>query len=581
MVTCGVLAIIWFASSWALFRPGFFRVHDFVHAARIAEITRAATEGQFPIRWSANFDRGYGMPLFEFYAPLPYYVGGFLWWLGMPMVLILKILWGGCSALTLLGAYLLGKTWFRRSAGIVAAAALTLAPYRAVNLFVRGALSESWGIMAMPWVLYGLTRIIRGQKFGWLVLSLSVTTLCLSHNLMTILFLPLAMLFGFGLLLIERPQDFWRKAFSITGSVALGVGLAGYYLIPAFLEKDLTKVAQITGGYFDYHLHFLYIRQFLQSRWGYGGSNWGPDDGISFFLGWGQLLGLVFSVVIMGRSIDITRELMKKKSWTSQAIWTKIKAFFLHKSSPLLTYGLLGVLTVVSVGMTIGRSSLVWDLIPALEFVQFPWRWLGPGVVFMSLLLAVSVSRLESIKQRYLYVAVLVVVMVVGNARYFRPETVLADPSGLYATDPGSIQTWLSEVLNDYVPIQMPHHLELVPPTAVAFLGEKPVTSEQILINRGHEKLITVSPVTETLLTWSIADFPGWKVAIDGKAALKERVSFGLIGVVVPPGEHKVSVQWQDTPIRFFGDLVTVLTAIIFLGLLMPYLMIMPKGKRD
>src|SRR5690606_25347050 len=110
-------------TSWALFRPGFFRVHDYVHAARIAEITRAVSEGHFPVRWSANFGYGYGMPLFEFYAPLPYYFGAFWYWLGADVILVLKSLWLVTSVVTIYGAYLLGRQLYGRTGGLVVAAA--------------------------------------------------------------------------------------------------------------------------------------------------------------------------------------------------------------------------------------------------------------------------------------------------------------------------------------------------------------------------------------------------------------------------------------------------------------------------
>jgi hypothetical protein len=39
------------------------------------EMERSLQRFEFPVRWSANFGFGYGMPLFNFYAPLPYYLG--------------------------------------------------------------------------------------------------------------------------------------------------------------------------------------------------------------------------------------------------------------------------------------------------------------------------------------------------------------------------------------------------------------------------------------------------------------------------------------------------------------------------
>ena len=68
LVSLSLLLVI-VASSWALLKPGMFDVHDFIHGVRITEMTSALQEGQFPVRWSQNFGYGYGMPLFEFYAP--------------------------------------------------------------------------------------------------------------------------------------------------------------------------------------------------------------------------------------------------------------------------------------------------------------------------------------------------------------------------------------------------------------------------------------------------------------------------------------------------------------------------------
>ena len=293
-----VLSLLVLGTSWALFHPEFFRVHDYVHGARVGEMALALSEGQLPVRWSSNFGYGYGMPLFEFYAPLPFYIGAGLYLLGLDLILTLKLLWLGCAIFTAWGGYKLGTSLYGRSGGILTAAALTMAPYRALNLYVRGALSEGFGIMALPWILYGIVLVVRKKSGGWLILSLAVAVLALSHNLTTLMFVPLSAVFAGGLLLIERARfasirEWLLQAAIVAGSYLLGIGLAAFYIFPALVEKDATKVARILGGYFDYRLHFLYIRQLITPFWGYGGSGWGPQDDISFFLGFGQLLSLI------------------------------------------------------------------------------------------------------------------------------------------------------------------------------------------------------------------------------------------------------------------------------------------------
>src|SRR3989344_7467864 len=61
---------------FALTKPGFFPTQDFIYVARVYEMNRALTDGQFPVRWAPDFR--YGEPLFNFYEPLPYYIGALI-----------------------------------------------------------------------------------------------------------------------------------------------------------------------------------------------------------------------------------------------------------------------------------------------------------------------------------------------------------------------------------------------------------------------------------------------------------------------------------------------------------------------
>ena len=306
-----LLVAILLGSSWALLKPGFFKIHDFTHAARVVEMTRALNDGHFPVRWTENFGFGYGMPLYEFYGPLPFYFGSFFYWLGLDIIFVLKLMFLTANLLTLTGAYFLGKKLFSKSSGVLLAAAFTLAPYRAVNLFVRGALSEAWGMMTLPWILWSLAKVIDQEEGGKQQLIISLFVLFLSHNLSVLIFAPFASVFALVYLFKQNQKNHkvqWKlvvnrlRDLTLAGLAAFG--LAAFYLIPAFFEKDLTKVSQIVlGDYFNFRLHFLYLRQFFQPNWGYRGSEWGPDDGFSFFLGYIQLVGLGLSVLVLVRNL--------------------------------------------------------------------------------------------------------------------------------------------------------------------------------------------------------------------------------------------------------------------------------------
>ena len=548
-----LLILIIGASSWSLMHSQFFRAHDYIHAARVIEMYRALEDGQFLVRWSENFGYGYGMPLFEFYAPLPYYFGAALHWLGFEVLSAVKLLFLFSAIFTTWGAYKLGRRFFGRSGAVLTAAAITLAPYRAVNLFIRGALSEAWGIMAIPWVLLGILQIVKQEKNGWKTLTISLVVLMLSHNIMTMLFVPLSLLFavlflGYRKWIVYKNKNSELKTLlRVNGSLLLAVGLSSFYIFPALLEKDLTRVGRIFSGYFHYSHHFLYIRQFFKLNWGYEGSAWGPDDGISFFLGWGQLIGLGITGLLL-----LIRVLKHKK-------WRKI----INDSKIALSI-LFGTLLGLSLFMTILKSKPLWDALPGLFYAQFPWRFLGVGIIFLGLLVGMSANLIKQRKLRYLWTLLLLVILLF-NAKFFKPKEFLDDANQFYYTDEGMIQREMSGILPDYIPLQMSE--KLTPPTTLAWCENGCEEDIEVLVNRSHENLIKTNFNTNKTVEFAVADFIGWEVEIDGQPAEKKMGSVGNIATDVTMGEHLVGTRFASSKVRLWSDLISIFSLAIYIYL--------------
>src|SRR3990170_5209576 len=75
-----------------LISNGFFPMHDDTQPARLYEMAQALADGQFPVRWVRDLGYGYGYPLFNFYAPLPYYIGAFLYLIGVELIISTKVM---------------------------------------------------------------------------------------------------------------------------------------------------------------------------------------------------------------------------------------------------------------------------------------------------------------------------------------------------------------------------------------------------------------------------------------------------------------------------------------------------------
>src|SRR5207244_876935 len=100
-------------------------------------------------------------------------------------------------------------------------------PYRFVDVFVRGALAESWSFVWFPLILAGTWRAIADRRTPW-YLPVAWAGLVLTH-------LPTALYFGFPygiLLLLGLWRAAWRVAAGLAAAFVLALGLTAWFLVP-------------------------------------------------------------------------------------------------------------------------------------------------------------------------------------------------------------------------------------------------------------------------------------------------------------------------------------------------------------
>lgn len=553
-----VFLITMIITNRSLLHPGFFRTHDFVHGARIAEMTRALQDGHFPVRWSKNFGYGYGMPLFEFYAPLPYYFGAVVYWLTQNLLFSVKLLWLLPNIITFIGTYLFARRHVGRLGGVIAAVLFVLAPYRAVNLYVRGAISEVWAMSFFPVILYGIdSYLIQKSKSDWSTMVWGWTGLFLSHNLMTLFFVPFGITYAVVRTIFTVEKKNWVKKFSgLLGYFLLSIGVASFYIFPAFLEKNYTQVDEkILSGYFHYSQHFLYIRQFVQENWKYGGSHWGPVDDMSYFLGYGQILLLALSLVLLARYLfrTITTTSATKKN---------------HQFKTILKYSLFYFFLGSVLFLSVQKSQFIWDNISLLQVAQFPWRFLALSALFIAIIGSFSFNLIEKVSIRLLLSVCVLILLGVSSWKYFAPEFYLDDAESLYYSSEQRIQEEMSETLPDYISKSLTIE-QRVPELRVEVVGlEEERRQRDVLVDRTHEILVRTNLSSERLLRFHVSDFPGWTASIDGNQVTHDTKAEGFIEVSVPPGEHLTGLQLNSTPVRRTADLVS-LVSVLLLGYLL------------
>ena len=189
---------------WPLLLPGYFSHHDDLQVMRVYEMRKCLSDFQIPCRWVPDMGYGNGFPLFNFYGVFPYYIGalfsfftGYVW--AAKILFLIPAIFGGISM------YFLGKEIFGKNGGVVAGVLYLFAPYRALDLYVRGAIAESFALAIVPLIFYFIIKLINvGSRNNFLGLTFSLTAFLLCHNIMTMLFIPVILIWTIYFLVISK-----------------------------------------------------------------------------------------------------------------------------------------------------------------------------------------------------------------------------------------------------------------------------------------------------------------------------------------------------------------------------------------
>lgn len=527
-----IVLLVVFLCGFNLFRPGFFSMHDDVQVMRLYQMEKCLKDGQVPCRWVPDMGAGFGHPLYNFHPVFAYYLGMFFRLLGFSFLATVKILFFLTFLVSGISMYFLAQEFFGPLGGMIAGSLFVLAPYHSVEVYVRGAMTESWGVAFFPLIFWAIYKFVQTNRFSFFLASLfSLAGLFLSHNIMTLIFTPIAFVWGVYWL-IQKKED--QKIAPLIVIFLTAFGLSAFFLLPAFLEKSLVKIETLTSDYYNFRHHFVALRQlFLDRNWGYGPSRPGPEDDLSLQLGWPHwwlaiIAGFVFIVNLFKRE--------KEK---------------LYPVLPFL------ILFPLSVFMTHAKSVSFWEAIPVLSFVQFPWRFLTLAMFASSFLAASLLPQ----KRKLLFSLGLVLFTLLLNFNYFRPEKYfpqMTDEKKL-SNEEWRIQSMAT--LMDYMPksaAQFPQ--ELAPDNPWLVEGEAKLTEFK---KRSNFWRFTFESVGEQGATVEVPifDFPQWEVLID-QTPVDHQVNpeTGVIQIQIPPGKHTVVGWLENTPLRKAANALTLLT---------------------
>lgn len=522
-------------------------MHDDTQVSRIYVMAKALHDGLFPVRFVSDLGYGYGYAIFNFYAPLPYYIGGFLTLITGNALLATKAFF----LLILIGSgismfYAL-RQFFTTFPSLAAAIFYVYFPYHAVNTYVRGNLSELSAYVLLPLVFAALFRLyyasersIQSRFKDIVVFILSFSGIVLSHNLsayMTGLFM--ALFVSVSLFTVKMKKSF---VYSILLGTLLTCLLTAFYWIPVVFESQFTDVASQIGGGSDFRDHFVCLEQFWVTNWGYTGSLPGCSDGMSFTLG--KLTILLLPLLLIALLYAYHKKMLPNIYLTVVSLIGLCIAFF----------------------FMILISEPFWKIVPGMSYLQFPWRFMNYVAVFYAFVVASVLYAYQQKMPRAVLIGTMIFigVTVLYNSRLFVPQQMFERDVQFY-TNRDYIGYEVSKKSDEY----LPSNFRII--TSASDIPSETITGENIVIREVSNKTGRyegyVSASSSGTLHANIAYFPAWKAYINGKETTITPTRDGFT-VVYPKGESHLLIIFKQTGVEMIGNIFSLLGLIIIIGII-------------
>lgn len=511
--------------------------------------------------WAASANFNAGEPRFVFYPPLEWMLGavlgGVLPWAAVPAVLVFLLLAG-----TGLATRALAREAMESGPATLAGCVAIFSGYALLTAYQRSAYAELAGGICIPLMLMFLLRDGRPGP-AWRRAMDNVPALALTIAAAWLSDVPVGLIASYllGGVAVARAVTVrsWRPVARAAAALALGLGLAGFFLAPAIAEQHWVDVSQgLLDPYEQIQNSFIFSHQATAD----------PDTALHNVelnrISWmavGMIAAALGGVVVSWRR----RRLPGPRRW-----WIP-----------------LAVIPPVVLLLLLPVSLPVWNLLPRMRWLQFCWRWLvaveAPMAIFVAAAVWTEARRwmvaaaggaaclgMTVLAGRTLFTACYPEDSVAGMLVAYRAGT------GFEGTDEYSPQ------YADSALIAMGLPGGCLVRDAQAKLGVG-VGDEQPQWNPGQGSCLQTfsfdsggnaehwkiqgTVAQSGWLVLRLRAYPAWRVRVNGQTETQlPRRDDGLMAVPAHPGPLRVTMDWTTTPDVWAGREISLVALLLIAG---------------
>ncbi len=548
--------------------PGLSKGHDTTtHSFRAAEMARSWEQGLLFPSWAEGMYFGYGSPLFHFYARLSYMLAALLQFVfGMDALNALRWLLALCLFASSGGMYLFCKRRSGRLGAVIAGLLYVYSPYLMyTEAYARGAYPELLALALFPLLLWRVDALRDKPSAGnFLLACLLQIGLVNSHNLMAVVLTGMAFAWiAFETLL----QWFNREASQMTArggalaalALALGIFGSATFWLPVVLERDSVQlenllVASIVGKQWSLiRLETLFSPTPI------------ADIGAQIALRPVHALGLA--------------QWGLAGSGVVTALGLYIRGYRTRHPQTFLGLTCFAVVACLLIGLMLPAAEGLWNGLRPLQFMQFPWRFLGPVAACLAIAGGMNGLWLDRLDRRYqigaiamcaaLPIVAVIPLLYVPNWEHRTLDTSIA---ALHAAEyEGHLGTTAS---NEFLPRDSDRFpwasWSLMTDYGDGYPVDKlnratlPAGAEAELLHNSPQSL-SWRVTTEIAFVAEIYNlyWLGWRAELNGRElGIMPSERNGFITAPVPAGDHVLRVYLGSTPIRDFAAHLSLLSIV-------------------
>jgi hypothetical protein len=497
--------------------------HDLVfHMNGWLEMAHEWHAGILYPRWAPEANYGAGEPRFLFYPPLSCMLGAalgsFIPWLFVPVAFdVCVVMLAGWTM------YLAAREWFPQPDAALIAVAYAANPYLLLTIYGRSAFGELLASSLFPLLLLWIVRD-RPARNMLVPLALTFAAVCLTN-------VPAAIIASYLVVLLLAIITVHRRNLRVflygVGAMALGLALAAFYVVSAIYERRWISAAQLLSQGVRPFENFLFFRI-------------GDAEHDSFLR--------MVSWLAIGELAMIAIALIGAQRWRRQdsKLWWSL---------------------TISVGfafvMMLPVSGWAYRLMPQLQLLQFPWRWLLVVSLGVSIFAVTALPVFRG--KAWLYALALVGLIALCN-HTFQPE---CDPAetpftifNLYHTGYGYMGT------DEYTPIGADNY-EIQPDFPEYRLQPAAGARVTDLHTTAYRKQLTVDAAAPVELELRLMNYPAWRVEVNGSAVTAHSSEpTGRMLIALPAGRSDVEVRFTRTPDRWVGDGISLAGVLVLAAVL-------------